>query len=200
MKVSLIVAMERNGVIGRAGGLPWHLSADLKRFKQLTMGHHIIMGRKTFDSIGRVLPGRTSVVVTRQADFAAAGAIVTHSLPDAIAASSDDDEAFIIGGAEIYQQALPLVDRIYMTEVDTDVAGDARFPEFDRTQWTVVERTEHPQGDRDDHPHTFTVLERKHEATTTPARESNHDHGTDGRNTLRFVGAESAVTRQHRDG
>lgn len=162
MKVSLIVAMERNRVIGRDGDLPWHLSADLRRFKQLTMGHHIIMGRKTFASIGRLLPGRTSVVVTRQVEFVAAGAVITHSLNDAIAASSRDDEAFIIGGAEIYQQALPLVDRIYLTEIDTDLAGDARFPDFDRTEWTVVEHTEHAADERNEHPHTFTVLERKH--------------------------------------
>ncbi|MEO8497087.1 MAG: dihydrofolate reductase [Planctomycetota bacterium] len=162
MRTSLIVAMERNRVIGRDGDLPWHLSADLKRFKQLTTGHHIIMGRKTFASIGRLLPGRTSVVVTRQVDFVAAGAVITHSLNDAIAASSSDDEAFIIGGAEIYQQALPLVDRIYLTEVDADLDGDARFPDFDRTEWSVVERTEHAADERNEHSHTFTVLERKH--------------------------------------
>jgi dihydrofolate reductase len=161
MRVSLIVAMDRSGVIGRDGSLPWHLSADLKRFKQLTMGHHIIMGRKTFESLPRVLPGRTSVVVTRQPDFQAVGAIVTHALNDAIAASSRDDEAFIIGGAEIYQQAFPLVDRIYLTEVAAVVVGDVRFPDFDRNEWTVVERSEHPADDRNDHPHTFTVLERK---------------------------------------
>jgi len=134
----------------------------LKRFKQLTMGHHIIMGRKTFESIGRLLPGRTSVVVTRQPDFQAAGAIVTHDVSDAIAAASDDDEAFIIGGAEIYHQSLSLVDRIYLTEVEADVSGDARFPELDRSQWTVVERTAHPADERNDHPHTFTVLQRQH--------------------------------------
>ena len=160
MTVSLIVAMERNGVIGRDGDLPWHLSADLKRFKQLTMGHHIIMGRKTFESIGRLLPGRTTVIVTRQLDFAVEGAIVTHSLQDAVAAVGNDEEAFIIGGAEIYQQSLPLVDRIYLTEVEADVAGDARFPEFDRAAWAVVERTAHAADERNDYPHTFARLER----------------------------------------
>jgi dihydrofolate reductase len=159
--------MERNGVIGRDGDLPWHLSADLRRFKQLTMGHHIIMGRKTFESIGRLLPGRTSIVVTRQPDFTAPGAVVAHSLNDAIAAASDDEEAFIIGGAEIYHQALAVIDRIYLTEVEADVPGDARFPEFDRTEWTVAERTEYPADERNDHPHTFTVLERTHQSQTT---------------------------------
>ncbi len=153
--------MERSAIIGREGDLPWHLSADLKRFKQLTMGHHIIMGRKTYESIGRLLPGRTSVVVTRQMDFELSGAIVSHSINDAIAASSDDTEAFIIGGAEIYHQAIPFAQRIYLTEVAADVAGDARFPEFDRNQWTVVERTEHLADERNDHPHTFTILDRK---------------------------------------
>jgi dihydrofolate reductase len=167
MRVSLIVAMERNGVIGRDGGLPWHLSTDLRRFKQLTMGHHIIMGRKTFESIGRLLPGRTSVVVTRQSDFVAPGAIIAHCLPDAVAAASNDDEAFIIGGAEIYQQALDIVDRIYLTEVDADVPGDARFPDFDRSEWAVADRTEHPADERNDHPHTFTVLERTLPSQTT---------------------------------
>lgn len=152
--------MERNGVIGRDGDLPWHLSADLKRFKQLTMGHHIIMGRKTFDSIGRLLPGRTSVVVTRQPDFSAEGAIVVHGLSDALVAASGDEEAFIIGGAQIYEQAVAIVDRIYLTEVDADVTGDAQFPDFDRTEWTIIESTQYPADDRNDHPHTFTVLER----------------------------------------
>ncbi|MCA9123824.1 MAG: dihydrofolate reductase [Planctomycetaceae bacterium] len=160
MKVSLIVAMERNGVIGRDGGLPWHLSADLKRFKQLTMGHHIIMGRKTFESIGRLLPGRTSVIVTRQQEYVASGAVIAHSLSDALAAAEGDDEVFIIGGAEIYRQAINSIDRIYLTDVAANVSGDARFPEFDRSDWSIVEQSAHPADDRNDHPHTFTVLER----------------------------------------
>ena len=161
MRVSLIVAMQRNRVIGREGNLPWHLSADLKRFKRLTMGHHIIMGRKTFASIGRTLPGRTTVVVTRQEDFEADGAIVVHGVHDAIAASADDEEVFIVGGADIYRQALPLVDRIYLTEVDADVLGDTQFPEFDRAAWAIVERSEHSADQRNDHPHAFSVLQRR---------------------------------------
>ena len=114
MRISLIVAMSENRVIGRGGGLPWRLSADLKRFKHLTMGHHLIMGRKTFESIGRVLPGRTSIVVTRQTDYRAAGVVVARSLSEAlhIAATAGDDEAFVIGGGEIYRQILPSADQL----------------------------------------------------------------------------------------
>lgn len=153
--------MDRSRVIGRDGDLPWHLSADLKRFKQLTMGHHIIMGRKTFESIGRLLPGRTSVVVTRQRDFEFSGAVVVHNLQDAIDVSKGDDEAFIIGGAEIYDQSLPLISRIYLTEVDADVTGDARFPEFDRAEWSVIESASYPADERNDHSHRFTILDRR---------------------------------------
>ena len=160
MRLSLIVAMERNRVIGRDGDLPWHLSADLKRFKQLTMGHHIIMGRKTFDSIGRLLPGRASVIVTRQADFEIEGAIVTHSLTDAIRAARNDDEVFVIGGEEIYRQALSLVERIYLTEVEADIAGDATFPELNREAWDIVEQSQHPASDQDDYSFAFKVLDR----------------------------------------
>lgn len=161
MGVSLIVAMDRNRIIGRDGDLPWHLSADLKRFKQLTMGHHIIMGRKTLESIGRLLPGRTTVVVTRQPNFEFIGAVIAKSLNEAIDRANSDDEAFIIGGAEIYSQSLSLVDRIYLTEVDASVTGDATFPDFERTEWTTVERTEHPADDRNDFQHVFTILDRK---------------------------------------
>jgi dihydrofolate reductase len=160
MRCSLIVAMERSRVIGRDGDLPWHLSADLKRFKQLTMGHHIIMGRKTFESIGRLLPGRTSVIVTHQSGFKFDGAIVAHSLADAIHAAKNDDEVFVIGGEEIYRQALPLVDRIYLTEVAADIAGDAKFPELNREAWNIVEQSQHPATERDDYSYTFTILDR----------------------------------------
>ena len=161
MTVSMIVAMDRNRVIGHDGDLPWHLSEDLKRFKQLTMGHHIIMGRKTLESIGRLLPGRTSVVVTRQADFDFPGAVVVNSLQEAIDKAKGDGEAFIIGGAEIYNQSLVLVDRIYLTEIDAEVTGDATFPDFERAQWSVIERTEHTTDERNDFPHSFTILDRR---------------------------------------
>ena len=124
MTVSIIVAMAENGVIGRDMDLPWHISADLKRFKALTMGHHIVMGRKTFESIGRLLPGRTTVIVTRQPDYQVDGAVIVNSLGAAQAAATDDSELFIIGGGQIYEIALPLADRLHVTRVHTEVDGD----------------------------------------------------------------------------
>ena len=134
-RLSLIVAMARNRVIGRDGKVPWHLSADLKRFKALTMGHHIIMGRKTWESIGRPLPGRISVVVTRHPAYAAPGAYPVDSLNSALKMAQHDTEVFVIGGGEIYREALPLADRIYLTEVDAEFAGDTFFPALSPGEW-----------------------------------------------------------------
>ena len=139
-RMSLIVAMARNRVIGRNNTLPWHLPADLKHFKALTMGHHIVMGRKTYESIGKPLPGRTTVVVTRNAELKIEGCAIANSLEQAIAACAGDDEIFIIGGAELYAQALPLVDTLYVTEIQRDVEGDAHFPEFNRGEWREESR------------------------------------------------------------
>lgn len=144
-RVSLIVAMANNRVIGINNTLPWHLPADLKHFKALTMGHHIVMGRKTYESIGKPLPGRTSVVVTRNADYSAPGVIVASSLETAISACGNDAEIFVIGGAELYAQALPLMSTLYITEIQQKMEGDARFPEFDKTEWTEVAREMHSQ-------------------------------------------------------
>jgi dihydrofolate reductase len=127
--------MARNRVIGVNNTLPWHLSADLKRFKALTMGHHIIMGRKTFESIGRVLPGRTSIVITRNESYRPAGVTVARSVSDAIARSVGDDEVFVIGGERIFREVLPLVTRILATELARDYEGDTYFPAIDRAQW-----------------------------------------------------------------
>jgi dihydrofolate reductase len=138
--VSLIVAMARNGVIGKDNRLPWHLPEDLKRFKRLTMGHHIIMGRKTYESIGKLLPGRTSVIVTRRQDYLLPGAIIAHSLEEAIDRCANDDEIFVIGGAEIYRAALDLADRLLVTQIDREIAGDAIFPPVDWSRWREVER------------------------------------------------------------
>jgi dihydrofolate reductase len=134
-RISIIVAMARNRVIGMNGKIPWHLPNDLRFFKRLTMGHPIIMGRKTFESIGSLLPGRTTVVVTRRPDYAVPGAIVAHTLEAAITACANDAEVFVIGGAEIYRAALPLADRIYLTTVDAEPAGDTWMPEFDGSAW-----------------------------------------------------------------
>jgi dihydrofolate reductase len=139
-RLSILVAMARNRTIGVNNSLPWRCPEDLKRFKALTMGHHIVMGRKTFDSIGKPLPGRTTVVVTRNRSLQIEGCTVVHSLDEAIAACAAEEEVFIVGGAELYAQALPRVDTLHVTEILLDVEGDAHFPEFDRAQWREVSR------------------------------------------------------------
>lgn len=142
-RLSLIVAIANNGVIGIDNTLPWHLPEDLKRFKALTMGHHIIMGRKTYDSLGRLLPGRTTVIVTRNADYEVEGALIAHSLEQAIALCGNDDEVFLIGGAELYRAGLGISNKLYITEIDLDVAGDAHFPQIDDAQWQETAREAH---------------------------------------------------------
>ncbi len=139
-KLSLIVAMAKNRTIGVNNTLPWRCSEDLKHFKALTMGHHMIMGRKTFDSIGKPLPGRTTVVVTRNFDMKIAGCVMAHSLNEAIAACSADNEVFIVGGAELYRQTIGLVDTLYITEIQQEVEGDAHFPELDKAAWVETAR------------------------------------------------------------
>lgn len=151
-RISLIVAVGRNGVIGRDGALPWRLPEDLKRFKALTMGHVMIMGRKTYESIGRLLPGRRSVIVSRQAGYVVAGATVAASLEDAIAAAGDAEEVFVIGGGEIYRAALPSVHRLLVTEVDASPEGDAWFPPVDTTLWRETAREVHDPGPGADTP------------------------------------------------
>lgn len=139
-RLSLIAAMATNRVIGINNALPWRLPADLQHFKRLTLGHHILMGRKTWESLGRPLPGRTSVIITRNRAFTAAGCLVAGSPEEAIAACAGDKEIFFIGGADLYRQALALADRLYLTEIRRDFAGDAWFPEFDRGVWRETER------------------------------------------------------------
>ena len=139
-RLSIIVAMARNRTIGVNNTLPWRCPEDLKHFKTLTMGHHMIMGRKTFDSIGKPLPGRTTVVVTRNNDLAIEGCVIAHSLQEAILNCIGDEEIFIVGGAELYRQAISLADTLYVTEIQHDVEGDAHFPEFDRSEWRETSR------------------------------------------------------------
>lgn len=136
--ISLIVAIAQNSVIGKNNTLPWHLPEDLKRFKTLTMGHHIIMGRKTYESLGRLLPGRTTVIVTRNQNYLVAGALIAYSLADAVAQCAGDDEVFVIGGAELYQQALLMADKLYLTKIAADFDGDAFFPDINLGQWQQV--------------------------------------------------------------
>jgi dihydrofolate reductase len=160
MKLSIIVAMSRNRVIGRHGELPWKLSADLQRFKRLTMGHPIIMGRKTFESIGRPLPGRRSIVISRRPNYQVEGAQTAANLQEAILAAQDADESFVIGGGEVYSQALPLAERLYVTAVETDSEGDAFFPQLNERQWRLVEETTHPADERNLFPMRFLILDR----------------------------------------
>lgn len=142
-RISIIVAMAKNRVIGANNRLPWHLSADLKRFKALTMGHHIIMGRKTFESIGKPLPGRTTLVISRDTGYQAPGAKVVHSLPAALSASVGDSEVFIVGGEQIYHESLPVADRIYLTEIDKEFDGDSFFPSLTSKAWRTLGRETH---------------------------------------------------------
>lgn len=160
MNLSLIVAYSENRVIGREGDLPWRLSADLQRFKKLTMDHHIIMGRKTYDSIGRLLPGRTTVVITRDPQFKVPGAVTVNSLNAALAAVSDDPEPFIIGGAEIFEQALPLANKLYLTRVLADIEGDCYFPEIEWSEWRNLSKQPVAADDKNQFPHSFEIYER----------------------------------------
>ncbi|MCX7179696.1 MAG: dihydrofolate reductase [Proteobacteria bacterium] len=144
-RITLIAAVARNRVIGQNNAMPWRLPEDLKRFKALTLGHPVIMGRKTWDSLGRPLPGRLNIVISRSAKLAVPGAQRVDSLPGALsaAAASGANEAYVIGGAEIYQQALPLADCLQLTEIDRDFAGDAFFPEFAAADWRETRRESH---------------------------------------------------------
>jgi dihydrofolate reductase len=159
--ISLIVAMAQNGVIGRDNSLPWRLPEDLRRFRAFTLGKPILMGRKTFESLGRPLPERTNLVLTRDRSWFAHGVIVVHSLEQALAQAGSSAELVAIGGAEIYRLLLPLARRIYLTHVHADVPGDSTFPEFDPTQWADVECSSHPADDAHAYPLTFVTLERR---------------------------------------
>jgi dihydrofolate reductase len=161
MIISLVVAMDRNRLIGRNQQLPWHLPADLRHFKEITMGKPILMGRKTWESIGRPLPGRTNVVVTASADFQAPGCIVTHSIEEALAAVGEDKEVMVIGGAHLYRQLLPRADRIYLTLVDHAFAGDTWFPELDERDWKECCRHDHDRDQKNPYRYSFVQLQRR---------------------------------------
>ena len=160
MKLSIVVAMAANGVIGRDNQLPWHLPADLKHFKQLTTGKPILMGRKTWESIGRPLPERTNIVITRDPDYQAAGCVVVHSIDAALRAVEHHKEAMVIGGSELYRQVLPDVSTIYLTRVHADIEGDAVFPELDAGEWREVERTDCEPDENNALAYSFITLVR----------------------------------------
>jgi dihydrofolate reductase len=146
-RVYLVAAVAANGVIGAEGRLPWRLPEDLRHFKALTLGHPVIMGRKTWESLGQPLPGRENIVVTRSAGYQAPGAHVTASLEAALALCAGEPVAFVIGGEELYAAALPVADGLVLTEIDRDYAGDARFPDFDRSAWRETQRKPHTGAD-----------------------------------------------------
>lgn len=160
MRISIVVAAAENSVIGKGGAMPWHLPADLAHFKSLTMGHPIVMGRVTHESIGRALPGRRNIVVTSNPKYMPAdGAVSAPSLHEALEKLKNEDEVFIIGGANIYEQALPLADRIYLTRIHAKVDGD-RFFNYYPNEWKVISKNSHPADDKNPYPRDFLILER----------------------------------------
>jgi dihydrofolate reductase len=159
-RIALIAAMAENRVIGRENRLPWRLSADLRRFKSLTMGKPVIMGRKTYESIGKPLPGRSNIVVTRDPDYRAPGCRVVHSLEQALEAAAGHDEVMVIGGAELYRQTLERAERMYLTLVKTEVDGDALFPDIQPQQWRELERASHRADEKNEYDYDFVTLER----------------------------------------
>ena len=161
MTVSLVVAAAKNNVIGRDGELPWHLPDDLRHFKRLTTGKPIIMGRRTFESIGRPLPDRHNIVMTRDPDYAAAGCDVVTSVSDALKLAGDDTEVMVIGGGQVYRDFLPRADRIYLTRVQAEIDGDTYFPEIDASDWQLVSSEHHDADEKHAYAFEMMVFERR---------------------------------------
>jgi dihydrofolate reductase len=164
LKRSLVVAVARNGVIGRDNALPWRLPADLAHFKRVTMGHPVVMGRRTYESIGKPLPGRANIVVTHDRGYSAPGCTVVHSLDDAWRAAGDAQEVSIIGGTTLFAETLPIADVIHLTEVLADVPGDTFFPPFDRGEWVEKEIARHPADEKNHYPIRILELTRRKRA------------------------------------
>lgn len=160
MKISLIVAMAKNRVIGINGQMPWHLSADLKKFRQITLGHPILMGRKTYESIGRPLPGRRNIVVSRNSGYQLAGCEVFNDIQAAIASCEKAEELFVIGGAAFYEEMLPQADFLYLTQINKTFAGDTYFPQIKQQEWLEIERIEINDDDSVDFSYSFLKLQR----------------------------------------
>lgn len=161
MKLILIAAVADGGVIGRANTLPWYLPADLRRFKQLTTGHTVIMGRKTYESMGRPLPNRKNLVITGSKDFRPAGVTLVPSMEDALKLAKDDGDVFVIGGARVFEAALPVADRLELTRVHAAIPGDVYFPPFNPADWTLASEEKHPADDRNQYPYSFQTFDRK---------------------------------------
>jgi dihydrofolate reductase len=151
--------MSRNRVIGRDNRLPWRLPADLKRFKALTLGKPILMGRKTWESLPGLLPGRTHILLTRDTSYRASGCLLARSIEEAISLAGDVEEIMVVGGSQIYREMLPFADRLYITLVDAEFEGDTRFPEFDLASWREIEREDHESDEKNPYPHSFLTLE-----------------------------------------
>lgn len=165
MRLSIIAAIAENGVIGRDNDLPWRLSEDLRNFKRLTMGKPLVMGRKTFESLGKPLPGRPHIVLTRDPDFAYDGVTIAPDFDAALAAAAelldvDNDEVMVIGGEAVFSEALTRADRLYLTEVHLEAEGDVRFPAFDRAGWRELSRERHAAGPTDSGDYSFVILDR----------------------------------------
>lgn len=158
--ISIIAALAENRVIGVNNTLPWRLPNDLKHFRRLTTGHAIILGRKNYESIGKPLPERTNIIITRNRDYRAGGCLIVRSLDEALALAKNDPEIFVIGGAEIYRTALARADRLYLTLVHAEVQGDTFFPEFDRNEWRESARERHTADERHAFDYSFVVFER----------------------------------------
>jgi len=161
MKISMIAAMANNSVIGADNDMPWHLPADLKHFKSVTLGKPVIMGRKTYQSIGRALPGRTNIVISKDADAAFEGAIAVQTIENALISAGDVDEVMIIGGGSIYQACLPIATRLYLTFIDLQVDGDTYFPDYiNSADWREIERTAHSQDQNNHYNYEFVTFDR----------------------------------------
>jgi dihydrofolate reductase len=162
MTISAIVATAKNGIIGKDNEIPWYLPADFAYFKRVTLNHHIIMGRNCYESIGRPLPKRTNIIVTRNPFYIASGCIMVHSITEGlqIAQQNEETEAFIIGGGEIYKQTMHLLDKIYLTEVDLDTEGDVFFPELNPAEWRLISEEKHLKDEKNDWNFTFKIFER----------------------------------------
>jgi dihydrofolate reductase len=158
-RIAFVLAFDRNKAIGKNGGLPWRLPDDMKHVRAVTTGKPLIMGRRTYDSIGRPLAGRTNIVLTRDPSFHAEGVLVARDPDEALALAGDVPEVIIFGGAEVFRHYLPVADRIYLTQVDADVGGDTHF-DFDGTDWRVIESTPHPADERHPYPFSFITMDR----------------------------------------
>lgn len=167
MRIAAIFAMSSNRVIGINNQLPWNLPADLRHFKSVTMGKPILLGRKTYLSIGRALPGRTNIVITRDLNFKVPGCMVAHTIADALLLAGSSDEVFVIGGAELYKQLLPQTDRLYMTLIHHEFKGDAFFPIFNESEWETVDRQDFNIDEENPYAYSFIILDRVTEVNKT---------------------------------